>query len=482
MAPEARPEGGPAGPTRVTDGLLLVLPGIMLAALLSRPIELSDLGWQLRLGAQMIAARSPFIVEQMVFTHQGEPLLPNAWLAQVAFAAAQLRWGWGGLHLFDALVWLSGLLVPAGIARRQGRRPLAVVLALVVAFAVAVPSAAIRPQSFALPGFALFLALLRWSEHSWHAVWLAVPLLVLWQNLHPSVAVAAGCAAAVAAWCWFRSLAAHEPVPARQTALAGITALALLATPAGSGIVALAGYNAEASLRLGATEWQPLWAPANRQFAPAVLAGALAALAVLWRRPRLFGAAEIVPLVLTLVMTVLAVRFLPFFAVALVPALAHAPLGSLRGHAPRQGLLLPGLATSLVLGGLFGLTRPVALKTGIPLAALRQIAGQVRSGPLFNDPALGGSIVTAVWPHWQVSYDGRFYLYRPDEIARLEAARCGRLPAGPPGARAPVGYVLARPTSAALIARLQADPARWRTVYANDWAVFIAARPPARTR
>ena len=179
-----------SGPARLCEILLRALPALMTLALLSRSFNLSDIGWQLKLGEQMIAARSPAIKEHLASLHIGEPIVINAWLAQIIYAAIHTMGGWKALRIVDALLWLGGLFAAVGDRWLHRKRPLPIIFALGTAFIVALPSAGIRPQSFASLAFGLFLVLLKGSEQRWSATLFCIPLLVVWQNLHPSVPLA----------------------------------------------------------------------------------------------------------------------------------------------------------------------------------------------------------------------------------------------------------------------------------------------------
>ena len=131
-------------------------------------------------------------------------------------------------------------------------------LALVVCIAVALPFSGLRPQSFAVLGFGLLLLLMRYQMLRFSA-WLGLgaALLVLWQNLHPSVSVAAIYLAARGGVGWLAWLTKrHSPPPWRETALCLIAALATFATPAGLGVLAVSLANAQMSVAMGATELQ----------------------------------------------------------------------------------------------------------------------------------------------------------------------------------------------------------------------------------
>ncbi|MFX8731566.1 hypothetical protein ABTM48_20415, partial [Acinetobacter baumannii] len=81
-------------------------------------------------------------------------------------------------------------------------------------------------------------------------------MLVLWQNLHPSVSLAAAYLAPRAAVGWVRfRLGRRAAPPWSETLLLPLAGLALVATPAGPGVLEISAINARMSAAMGATEW-----------------------------------------------------------------------------------------------------------------------------------------------------------------------------------------------------------------------------------
>ena len=162
----------------------LLVPALLLVLLLLRPVFDSDIFWQLKLGELILAAHHPIATEPFAATHLGDPLPAVAWLGQAIMSAVRLAFGWTGLRVFDALVWLGGFIAAGEAARRRGADPLAIALALALGFALALPAASIRPQSFAGLGLGLLLLLLHASRSLSRKLIAGAVLLVAWQNLH----------------------------------------------------------------------------------------------------------------------------------------------------------------------------------------------------------------------------------------------------------------------------------------------------------
>ena len=446
---------------RITAQFPWAACGLLLALLALREIPLSDLSTHLKLGGRMLAEGTPYLRETFVVGHIGEALSPTGWLAQALYHLIQSAFGWPALRAFDAVIWFAGFAV--GLFPLRDKRAVGMVAALAIGFAVALPAAGIRPQSFAALGFGLTLLLLRNPDR--RAVWWSVPMFVLWQNLHPSVTVAVAVIGAVALPPWIAFLRKSGPLPRDLTLMGLFAVLAIFATPAGAGFLATAGSNTQASYLAGATEWFPLWSPANRPFLLPVLVSALF-VALLGRKARW---SELAPVLVCFVLTLFAVRFVLFYAIALVPLLAASiAIG------PRPARPLPMLAVAGLLATAALLLAPLRFAPAPEgPAALREVAGTI-----YSDPNLGGLVEG---PDRPVSFDGRFYLFSEPELRTLWRTQSD--PATLDSIEAqfrPAGFALTRFRSAALIDALERRPREWRKVWQDDYAVYFV-RTTARS-
>jgi type IV secretory pathway protease TraF len=438
--------------------------------------KLADLGWQLQLG-RMMAQAGPWLRESFVVSHLGEPLMPNAWLAQIVYAWMLDRTGWTGLHALDVALWVSGPLVAAIPARLRPAQGLALALALFVAFVVSMPTASLRPQSFASLGFGLTLVAMH-RVRSWRTALLwGVPLFVVWQNLHPSVAIAALTIGGTAAVQWLWHFLGRGDRPIGLTVLALIAGAAVFATPAGVEILSFARINAAASLAFGATEWFPLWHPFHRGELLLVLASAaLVAFAVAQQRGAM-PAREWVPAAILFVVTLVVARFMMFYCIAIVPPLARLDL---RGTVlPRTGLrgVLAGCGLAVLAAMAVCLTMPFVPGHGPDRALFAALSARRHQGTVFTDPTLGGAVILDGFPRWQVAFDGRYFLYRPDEIALYwRSATDGGVLLDTERRYHPTAYALVIPSSAALVRELSARPQTWDRAFDDGQNVLFVRK------
>lgn len=260
--------------------LAIALPA--LAALLV-PMPAVDLAYQLRAGAGILDGLGIPTTDTWTFTVFGEPWLDQQWGAQALLAGVFRVTGWTGLALLRAvLVGLTFALVLRAVRSswsiasvRAGGSAIAssartATLVVLLAFVVAAPALALRPQLF---GIVLFVAtmviLLERAEHP-RRLWLIPVLAALWANLHgsfPLVIVLVGLA-------WLDEVALlREPVAAGQperplrTRLLGSTGLAIigaaatlatLVTPFGiEGWRYIENLARNPSITSQVTEWRP---------------------------------------------------------------------------------------------------------------------------------------------------------------------------------------------------------------------------------
>lgn len=460
--------------------LAALVPAGMLAVLLLRSVWDVDIFWQLKLGEIILAHGAPVSREPFAALHLGEPLPAVGWLAQASMAFVRSVGGWDLLRVYDALCWLGGFWAVAAACRLRGASRHAVAAALVLAFVAAVPTASIRPQSYASLCFGILLALQRLNLRPAVTIALGVPLLVLWQNLHPSVSVAVlalGIQAGIEGLAWLRDRQAFPLAPAVLT-LAAIGAM--FATPDGLSILAISAANAEMSLAIGASEWRPLWIEGNWANALPVLFTALVSVMLFLRHRRRFSASELLLALALLAMTAMAYRFVLFWAVAMVPLIAR----SLTGAGPEEQAPMPTWAPkwapkwgAVVAVALVALILPLAAPTRfaptLPLGAIAHLKRQNLRGTIYADFPYGGPVIDAGWPAWRVAYDGRYYRYPREEWRYNGGIENGYVPLVDVIAKwHPAAFLIQEEHNAPLDGEL-ARSRRWQRIYRGPDGVVV---------
>lgn len=176
-------------------------------------------------------------------------------LGELVFHAVQVVGGDRGLLLAQLVAATVALTLLAFGMRALGAPDAASATVLLLVFFAAAPSFIIvRAQLFSLVLFCAALLLLRAeARRPTRRVWLLVPLVALWSNLHG--AVLAGLAIAAAYLVLER--ARHEPVVAASVLAACCAALFLTPALTASGDYYLGVLQSEAAQR-GAGMWAPL--------------------------------------------------------------------------------------------------------------------------------------------------------------------------------------------------------------------------------
>ena len=222
-----------------------------------------DLWGHLRFGQAFIAGRHLLHHDTYSYSAAGHRWRDHEWLAEVVMAAVYNAAGVAGLKLWKFVCTATALLFVADTEASTGAPP---TIQLVVLFAAAcgfLLQAQFRPQMFSLVLLGALLALLARDNYRRGArLWLAVPLMALWANLHGGFFIGIATLAlysAVAALCDLAAGAGWRR-GAELSLLTVAAAAATLANPYGVGMwetVAHALRNPYT--RNVVNDWQPLW-------------------------------------------------------------------------------------------------------------------------------------------------------------------------------------------------------------------------------
>jgi hypothetical protein len=359
---------------------------VVLATAIAAIVALAALQSRIGSDAQWLAALGHVIVHRHAIP-TGVPFAasptghwPNSLvLAELIFDGLVAALGDRGLMLAQLIAVAGALLILARDARGGGAEGIGVGAALLLAAAGSLPSLAIaRVQLFSLVLFPALVALLRsQSRAPSRRIWLAVPLLALWSNLHGVALLGLGVVLA------YLLLERARRDPALSAAVGIASAVALCLTPALARTVDYYhGVVTNAAAQRGAGMWGPLSVSSPLDIVLAVSAVVL--IVRVWRaRVTRWEWCVIAALVL---LTVRADRngvWLLFFVVA-PAARALSPVRTLRMLMPVvallsavaivfsvvRGPLAAGASSSLVHGA-------VALADGSPVLADGSVDEQV---------------------------------------------------------------------------------------------------------
>lgn len=317
---------------------------------LAYPFVDGDLFWQRRLGEFVLSNHAvPTSLGSDVFSAPGAPWVPHEWLLGVFVALAMDHNALWVMTVVAGLAVFVTLAVTALRAKRAGAATTSTLASLLFAGICFESTFALRAQVFAWP---LLAAMMLALDTGGVAVLWAIPLVVVWANLHASVMLAIPIVwidAAMYAWQRARAgrgigAALTEPGVRLRLALCIGVPLATLCTPLGVRLPIYAFELIQSPIRQYITEWQP-----TTGFSTQLVAGMLPLLALcvygaarVWRvRPR--------DLVLTGVMavaTLFAARNIALFAILAAVAASLAiedPAGWKDPLAARRFAIVPWL-------------------------------------------------------------------------------------------------------------------------------------------
>jgi len=389
----------------------------LLLTLAPRLLNDPDSYSHIAIGRWIMAHRAVPASDPFSFSMHGAPWISFEWLSEVIDAAAYALSGWAGVvALAAAAIALAVALLMRFLLRELS--PMPALLMVMAAVTLLAPHMLARPHVLTLPIMVAWAAaLVRCMDYRAPPPYWALPLLVLWANLHGSVVLALGLIGpAVLEGLldekrseWPRALLRWLP----------FTALAVAAcclTPYGPGplLIPLTTLSAGHALNW-ISEWRPQDFGHVGSFELLLLAGIFA----LSRGVTLPVVRALV--VLGLIHFALAqVRNADLLAM-LAPLYLAAPLARQLGRqigddtaGSARSVNLAALAVMIVATGLaLGRdVRPAPHNT--PEAAVAS-AGLAKAGPVLNDYSFGGYLIFAGIPTF---IDGRSELYGGPFIER----------------------------------------------------------------
>lgn len=424
------------------------------------------------------------------FAH-GRPWVDQQWLAQLWMYWLYRAGGMALLGVVNVGLLTSAILGPVVAARRLGASTGSVIRVLPLAAFGVLAALEVRTQPYAYPlAVAVIFLLARDSRKPSRAVYLCLPLLVLWANVHGSATLGAGLVLlrGLTALSERRRVLAREPRAwVHSVVLIAAAPLCLLATPYGTAVVSY--YRATllgGNLSRFVTEWQPVTTLPVVAVPFFVLAAA-----TVWSFGRHVGRTTVFErcaLVVLAAGAIIALRNVVWFSLATLIVLpvsidlavrSKKTASSYGGARTPLNLALLGAAVVLLVVELGQATArsTSSLEPQYPSGALAQVRHAVDAGTsarVYADERF------ADWLLWQlpqlrgrVAYDARFELL---STAQLQAIYDLKSQAGEDWKRAARGYrllVLESSGSADGLAGAFLRERGTRRLFARDGAVVL---------
>jgi len=252
--------GRPLSPTLVRYAPALVLFAIVVAD--CARYAGTDLWGHIAFGEMMLKqGRVPWL-DYYSYSAPGMPYFDHEWLAQVIMAGVYDALGVVGLNLMKLAITATTILLLAGGEGETGASPGVQSGVLMAVALTLLPQMQFRPQLFTFMLMAALLLILARDNYRGHApVWLVVPMMMLWVNLHGGFIIGLAVIATYGGVTGLQDLLEGRGWrrPLRFAAITGATAAATLATPYGTNAWGAIFQTFERPSILNAdTEWRPL--------------------------------------------------------------------------------------------------------------------------------------------------------------------------------------------------------------------------------
>jgi hypothetical protein len=239
-----RRRGGPIATPIRQISLLHYAPALMLLLIVaadSGQYPDPDLWGHLRFGQAALASGHGVTTDSYSYSAAHEVWLNHEWLSEIVMALAYNGLGVAGLKLWK-FVCVAATIVLTDIAMTEtGASPTIQLNLLGLAALAMVPQNQFRPQLFTFMLLAAMLALLaRYSFRGFAPLWLVIPIMALWGNLHGGFIVG------------IATLMAYTGAVCLQDLLAGLG----LARTNRLGVITLAGTLATLISPYGFNAWR----------------------------------------------------------------------------------------------------------------------------------------------------------------------------------------------------------------------------------
>jgi len=396
-----------------------------------------DLWGHLRFGQMMLSSGRLVSHDPFSYSAFGDSWRDHEYLTEIIMAGLYNAAGVIGLKAWKLLcVAATILLLVRGLAETEASSRVQFnVLALAVT--VLFPHMQFRPQLHTYALFALMLAVLAVDNYRGSGpVWLMIPVMALWSNLHGGFIIGLITLAAYAGAVALQDLFNHRDLTraGKVGAIAAAATAATLLPPSGMNVwrAVLTTVGSPATFRIFA-DWQPLSSAMKAQwhynhYGIAVYLCLLALWAVLALSVMLRPQGNDFPLlVIALVMSlaaIKAVRNVPLAAIAcVIPAGRHVgKLMSEKTQSPSPDVIVPqpvqwlmaGIALLLLGKEIF----TVRLLTDMeyPSAAVEFMKQQQLCGNVLGDFGWGGYLIWHLAPSSKVFVDSRYDMVYPARV------------------------------------------------------------------
>jgi hypothetical protein len=423
-----------------------VFPVVLLLGLLgmtARSATDPDLWWHLRTGQWIVETGHVPHSDLFSFTRAGHAWVSHEWLSEVVFYELWKHASAAGLIVFSAIITTAGFMLLYLRCLLYGGKKHWAAAATVVGALASAPSWGVRPQMFTFTLASLLLWLLESSNKKDRPrllFWIP-PLFLLWLNLHAGFALGLALLFAYGVGLIAETAVGNTPWKNAHPILLRVLLLLLAClalVPLNPSGAQLYRYPFDTLRSSGMQSFIGEWfSPDFHEwlYRPFLLLWLLLLIALASSRSRPKGRV-IVPLLLTSLAALDAVRHIPIFILVAIPVIAAAlPVSSAPNAAsqwrPDPSRFRPLFNMSVViLIAVFASVKWVSLARNqdareaeqFPQKAVAflQAGGQPQRIFVYYD--WGGYAIWKLYPEYRVFVDGRADLYGDDLLRQFKAA------------------------------------------------------------
>lgn len=485
------------GPTRISlwrYSPALVLFAIVIADL--RQLSDTDLWMHIIAGREFLLHGAQPQINLYTYSAPGYPWLHHSWLSEVLMAAALDRFGPFGLKLVKFSCTAGTICLMVDAMAETGAAVAIQALVLLVSAITLVPAMQFRPQLFDFLLLAAIVMLL--SRHNWRGsapLWITIPIILLWANLHGGFfigVIAIGVYGAVVGLMDLlegRSLRRGFVIELVAAAALASTLLTFAIPPAQGTWHALLHAVTNPMTSSTITDWKPLIASlkeanvaaAQIYFILVLVFFGTTALAVILK-PRGSDTPLIAVAAVMVAAAFSAQRNIAIAAIALAPVLAnHLSLVLRRSDMPSRKVNIAAhlitevliAAAAIVFARSSGVLTPGIMEPGVPSDAVAFMNNHGLKGNTLAAWEWGGFLIWNGAPGTKVFIDSRYDHAYPssvmDDFLQFDK--------GKPGGR---HTLAAYPHDFVLIKRdwpsvkLMESSSAWRLIYSDDVARLYA--------
>jgi len=502
-----------AAPARVS--LLRYSPAFVLFAIAIADVlqhSGADLWGHVLWGRELLAHGSLPRGNPYSYSAPGFLWLRHEWLSQVIMAAMFDKFGPLGLKLLK-FTCTAGTICFIVLAESETGAPAFVQAAILLVVAlILAPVMQFRPQLFDFIALAAIIALL--ARHNWRGsapLWIAIPIVAVWSNLHGGLFIGLVAMGVYAATTVVSDILVGRG-PRRGFGIIAITAAAAASTlctflipPARDTWYTLIRSILNPMTRSTVSDWQPLIAAltsgdsggvAKKYFVVVFFFFAAAVVSVVLK-PKGADAPLVAVGAVMLAAAFAAVRNIPIAAIAIAPVFANhlgllarprqltaaAPAASARAM-PRAGRLAMEILIAVVAIGFArhsGILSPGIDTTDNPADAVNFMNSHRLTGNVLADYAWGQFVIWHGAAGTKVFIDSRYDLAYPPAVVRDYLELVNNMAGGSHTLAAyPHDFVLVKRDAAAV--KLMDSRRDWRLIYSDDTARLYARANSAAAR